>query len=65
MTDQELMAGKNPRERIEAPIKINVVDEQSPAGPQSGPSPIQLEAHIAFCMPTIMDEEVDVPELRE
>jgi len=63
MTDEELMARKRPCNGIEAPIQINVVDEESPSGPQSSPSPIQLKAHVAFRVPAIMYEEIDPPEL--
>ena len=62
VADQELMTRRNLCEGIESRIEINVVDNEDPARPQSSPSLIQLEAHVAFRMPAIVDEQIDLPE---
>jgi len=46
-------------ERPKAPIQIDIIDYDSPTGPHGGPSMIQLEAHVAFRMPAVLNEQID------
>jgi hypothetical protein len=62
VADEEPMARKHLCEGTESPIEINIVDNEDPARPQSSPCLIQLKAHVAFGMPAIVDEEIDLPE---
>src|SRR5689334_19456014 len=53
------------RERPEGFVGIDIVDDHRAAGPKDGPYAAELEAHIALTMQAVMDEEIDLAELRE
>jgi hypothetical protein len=55
------MAGKGLRERMEAPVRIDVVDDRGAAWPQRSPSPVDLEANTALAMQAVMQEEINLP----
>jgi hypothetical protein len=53
--------GKNLRERMEAPVRIDVVDDRGAVWPHRSPSPVDFEANIALTMQAVMREEIDLP----
>ena len=50
---------------MEAPIRIDVVDNRGAAWPEGNPSPIEFEANIALAMHAVMKEEVNLTELAQ
>jgi hypothetical protein len=59
------MTGKGLCEALEAPVRIDVIDDNRAAGPQSSPRPIHLEANVVFTVQAIMNEKVEIAELRK
>lgn len=47
---------------MEAPVHIDVVDDNRAAGSQNAPSPLQLKARVVRRVQTVVDEEVDLSE---
>jgi hypothetical protein len=57
VADQGLMARNLPAERIEAPVRVDVIRNHGTVRLQSAPGPIKLKAHILLGMPAVMDKE--------
>jgi hypothetical protein len=50
---------------LEAPITIDVIDNERTVWLQDWPNSIQLEAHIPFTVRAIVNEKINVAELRK
>ena len=60
-----MMTGKGLREASEASVHIDIIDNDRAAGPQSSPRSIHLKANIAFTVQAVMNEKIDLAELRK
>ena len=60
-----MMTGKGSREASEASVHIDIIDNDRAAGPQSSPRSIHLKANIAFTVQAVMNEKIDLAELRK
>src|ERR1051326_4302694 len=65
LTDHGFMTGKGSSERVEAPIRIYIVDHDCAVGVQSRPGAIQLEAHVALTVETVVNEKVHLAKMRK
>jgi hypothetical protein len=48
---------------VEAPVRIDIIDNDGAAWPQGCPCPIHFKANIAFAVQTIVNEKIDLVEL--
>lgn len=58
-----LMTGEGLREASEAPVHIDIIDNDRAARSQSSPCTIYLKANITFTVQAIMNKEIDLAEL--
>jgi hypothetical protein len=65
LANYRMMTGKGLREAFEASIHINVIDNDRAAGSQSSPRQIHLKANVAFIVQAVMNEKIDLAELRK
>ena len=56
------MAGKALRKRLEAIIRIDVVDDDHAVWRQRCPGAIQFEAYVALAVKAVVNEEIDLAE---
>jgi hypothetical protein len=59
------MTGKALSEALEAAVCVDVVDDNRATGAQNSPRPIHLKANVVFTVQAIMNEKIDLSELRE
>jgi hypothetical protein len=52
-------------EGVEAPVGINIIDDDSSARPQRFPRKVQLEAHVSLTVQTVVNKNINVVELRK
>src|SRR5579864_8669270 len=59
------MTGKGLCEGLKAPIRIDIINDDCAARFQRRPRSIQLKAYVAFTVHAVVNEEINLAELRE
>jgi hypothetical protein len=65
LANDGIIIGKRIHEAMEAPVHVDVIDNDRASGPQGGPRPIHLKPNITFTVQTVMNEKIDVAQLRK
>ena len=63
LTNHGLMNGKALGEGPEAPVSIDVINNECAAWPYDCPGSIQLEAYVAFTVHAVVNEKIDLTKL--
>ena len=50
---------------MEAPIHVDIIDNDRAAGPQATHATIHLKANVTLTVQTVMNEKIDLAELRK
>jgi len=65
LTNHGFMTGKSLGEGPEAPISIDVINDDCAAWFQGCPGSIQFETNVAFTVQAVVNEKINLAELRE
>jgi len=50
---------------MEAPVHIDIIDDDRATGPQTSPRSVHLKANVSFAVQTVMNEKINLAESRK
>ena len=64
LANYRVITRKGLREALETPVHIDIIDNYCAARSQGSPRPIHLKANVALTVEAVMNEKIDLAELR-